>query len=59
MGNSCFKKKYKPLIDYTLKQIIVVDIGTCNICDRIDVEGYIVTVIIENTSIFICKKCKT
>ena len=60
MGNGCFKKNYEPLIDidYNLKQIIVGDIGTCNICDRKDVMGYIINSVIEDTVIFVCKNCK-
>jgi|TARA_B110000858_G_scaffold49766_2_gene57529 hypothetical protein len=61
MGNGCFKKNYEPLIDidYKLKQIIVEDIGICNICDRKDVVGYIINSVIEDTVIFVCKNCKT
>ena len=43
MGNRCLKKKYKPLLkmehENELKQIIIVKRGTCDICDKKDVEG--------------------
>tara|TARA_R110001592_G_scaffold39897_2_gene131187 strand:- start:7738 stop:7932 length:195 start_codon:yes stop_codon:yes gene_type:complete len=61
MGNGCFKKKKKePLIDidYSLKQITIEDIGSCNICDKIGVNGYNIRLVNENPSFFVCKECK-
>ena len=61
MGNRCFKKKYEPLLDLNyneLKQITIERKGTCYICDEINCEGYLAQSVVENLSIFICKKCK-
>ena len=61
MGNSCFKKKYKPLLDLNnteLKQITIERKGTCYICDKKDTDGYSVQSVVENLSIFVCKECK-
>ena len=62
MGNRCSKKKYKPLlkIEYEneLKQIIIVKKGSCDICDKKDVEGMFAQSVMQNFSIFICKECK-
>tara|TARA_X000000368_G_C22841234_1_gene627737 strand:- start:3 stop:203 length:201 start_codon:yes stop_codon:yes gene_type:complete len=61
MGNRCFKKKV-PLIEidyYTeLKQITIEKIGTCDICDKENVEGYDAKSVLSNLSIFLCKECK-
>jgi len=61
MGNQCFKKNNKPLLDINyseLNQITIERKGTCYICDEINCEGYSSQSVIENLSIFICKKCK-
>jgi len=60
-GKWLFKKKKQESlldIDYSLKQITIEDIGTCYICNKIDVEGYNVRLINENPSFFVCKECK-
>ncbi len=61
MGNRCFKKKEEPLLDLDyaeLKQITIEKKGTCYICDEKNCEGYLAQSVLENLSIFICKKCK-
>ena len=62
MGNRCLKKKYKPLLkmehENELKQIIIVKRGTCDICDKKDVEGMFAQSVLQTFSIFICKECK-
>jgi len=62
MGNRCSKKKKKSLLkiehENELKQITIEKKGTCYICNKINVEGYLVQSVVENLSIFICKECK-
>ena len=62
MGNRCLKKKYKPLLkierENELKQIIIVKRGTCDICDKKDVEGMFAQSVLQTFSIFVCKECK-
>ena len=62
MGNRCFKKKEKPIIDedsyIELNQITIEKVGTCDICDKQYVEGYLVQSVVKTMSIFVCKECK-
>jgi len=56
MGNRCFKKKIEPLLD--LNQVIIVKIGSCDICNNKNLDGYHVTSVIEDNYIFVCLECK-
>ena len=56
MGNRCFIEKKKEPAE--LQQIVIIQKGTCRICDKKDVNGYYVRSTLEDVSIFICHECK-
>ena len=61
MGNICFKKKKKSLLDRDnskLSQITVETVGDCFICDMENVAGFEINSVLEKYKMFICNRCK-